>query len=363
MSVFQRVRPSARGAAAAVFRRSVRGRLSLLVALAGVGLPLAALAATPTPPRPAASHLPAGPGVLTLYSEPGLKGRHATYRTASRQVERQGFIARSAASTGMWTLCEGAEVASRCQTVDGRASELKLAPQIVRPGLNALALYDQPGLRGRQVIYSFPADRPAPFHARSARTWGGPWSLCDRDFSNCRTIDGRSQGLDLVVASVRPEAAAAGEPPASIPIARVRGAPPHPPRLLRVSARYGRSGPRRTAAPARQHLAHAKPVLQKLRDHRVPNRRAARRPMLIEVREHPRAHHAPAARPDAIRLVGPRFHARPVAHSHLLKVSERRARHSHAARRRIYRRVRVVWSGDPYLYDVDPRAWGPPPAW
>ncbi len=248
MTHFMRVRPSARGAAEAVssgapvhacaVQRATApwpplfGRLGLLVrigsnrlalasALAGLALPIAA-SATPAPAERAAAH--AGQGELTLYSEPGLRGRHATYKTATQDVERQGFVARSAASTGMWTLCEGGEVASRCQTVQGQAPELRLAPQIARPGLNALALYDQPGLKGRRLIYSFAADRPAPFHARSAQTWGGPWSLCERGFKHCQTLAGRTPSLDLVVEAVRPEAdsaeAQASEAASPTPVAR-----------------------------------------------------------------------------------------------------------------------------------------------
>ena len=334
MSLFPRLRPTARGAA-----------LLAMAGMLGLGLPAAAMAGAPSP---AAALAAASHDVLTLYSEPGLKGRHASYKAASFDLERQGFAARSAASTGMWTLCEGAEVASRCQTVNGPTPELKLSPQIARPGLNALALYDQPGLKGRQVIYSFAADRPAPFHARSARSWGGPWSLCDRGFQRCQTLDGRSQSLDLVVAAVRPE------PGAEVPAGRDFLPAIHrtilpPPMPIAAHPKASRHTP-----PARQvRLTHPLP------------RHAEHQRLLTPVRQRPRFHRDEVSRPHqswSIRFEPALRHPR---RAHLIhEVVERHSRRGHAAHKRLYHRVRLSWGdGDPYLYEAAPRGWRPPPPW
>jgi hypothetical protein len=361
----------------------------------GLGLPFAAHAAASH--GPAASALPAAttPGVLTLYSDPDLKGRHATYKTTSLDVERQGFVARSAASTGMWTLCEGGEVASRCQSVDGQAPELKLSPQIVRPGLNALEIYDQPGFKGHRIIYSFPADRPAPFHARSARTWGGAWALCDRGYRSCQSIDGRSQNLDLVVAAVRPEPAAAiaqtpvilpAETPAPILVAAKptrkvastssrpartltpAAALPRASRLVRVAAPLKKAAPARAAKLTHVALVHPKPaktIATRVHETHVRAAHPAKRSLYLEVRNRPRARHQSVQhRLRAVRLTRYEAQARHPSHARLVRVSERHSRHAHAMRRRLYRRVRLFWGGsDPYLYAADPRAWGPPPPW
>ncbi|HEY5411001.1 MAG TPA: hypothetical protein VIJ94_09785 [Caulobacteraceae bacterium] len=306
-------------------------RLALLLALVGVGLPLAGQATASSS--------------LTLFAEPGLKGRHATYRTASRGLERQGFFARSASSTGMWTLCEGGEVASRCQTVDGQAPELKLSPQIVRPGINALALYDQPGLKGRRVIYSFTADRPAPFHARSARTWGGPWSVCERDFRRCQTLEGPGQNLDLVVAAVRQGPGSADAPSAAPALAQpVKGPSPvrtlPTPRLAVVAApRTPRPGARST--------------------------HGVRGDLFTQVRAPPRPRFSSPRHVQAFSSARYDRAVRHPAHAHLFRpVAERRPHRAHAARRRFDRRMRMPWGGpDPYLYDADPRDIGPPGPW
>ena len=322
----------------------------------GLVLPAVALAAAPSPT--AAIAKPSA-NLLTLYSEPGLRGRHAAYRAASFDVERQGFAARSAVSTGLWTLCEGGEVASRCQTIDGQAPELKLSPEIVRPGLNALALYDQPGLKGRQVIYSFPADRPAPFHARSARTWGGPWSLCDQGFKHCQTLDGRSQSLDLVVAAVRPGSSADVPPavqrdssPRPTPVAAHpqisrRAAPPaHRAKMVHASVaapRSSRPGPVHARPSRGDHEHLLTPVRQRLRNQ--PDHVLRRLHAVHAVRYEPVLHH-----PRRARLVH--------------EIAERHGRRAHAAHRRLYHRVRLYWGDrDPYLYDADPRDWGPSPGW
>ena len=375
--------------------------------------------------------------MLTLYSEPGLRGRHATFKTASLDVERQGFMARSAASTGIWTLCEGAEVASRCQTVDGQVGELRLAPQIVRPGLNALALYDQPGLKGRQVVYSFAADRPAPFHARSARTWGGAWSLCQRAFKHCQTLDGRMANLDLVVEAVRPETDAPDDRTSAIPLEPVASHPartahkapgasddrtpsalpleplasqpsrtahkapmaipvsarpsakatkarsevtrsrgperaPRPPRLVRVDAsapKARRAEPVRSLPMVRTHATHRpspRPPAVRIRDTHARTVRGPHRGIVIEFAPPPRDRHAEIERrwrpyhPVRVEMIRRRLPRPPLVHH----VAERHVRSSHAPRRPAYRRVHMMWGGpDPYLYDVNPRAWGPPPGW
>ena len=359
--------------------------------LLSIGIPFAARAGAPaTADRTAHAQIPFATGTaspataapsLTLFADPNLKGRRITYRTASIGVERQGFAARSASSVGVWTMCEGGEVASRCQTVDGQIPELRFSPQIVRPGVNALALYAQPGLKGLRVIYSFPADRPAPFHARSARTWGGPWSLCERGFHHCQTLEGSSQDLDLVVAAVRPEPVAAGVQSAAFAVASapadkqapaaVRPKPvkspspvhsPHPPRLVRVDAAHTVTH-KRPAPPRRATVEHA--AFEQPR-HAYERSRQAQR-------SHAWSGHA--VRAD--RFVPPpryfrtfrsvRFDhvARRPMPAHLVRrIAERHSRHAHAAHRRLYRRVRMYWGGpDPYLHDAEPREFGPPGGW
>ena len=203
---------------------------------------------------------------LILFSGLGFKGRPLAYDAGSEQPVPAGFEARSAVSTGLWTLCEGRRAASRCQTVNGAAAELKLEPRIVRPGVDAIALYEKPGLLGRRVIYSFASDRAPPFRPHSAKTWGGPWTLCAGGQGRCETVDGARASLDLDVASVRPGRAperlqlAAAVPPApksrtpaataprQIPLPPLpeshpqaaepfaRGAPPPSPRLAAQAA-------------------------------------------------------------------------------------------------------------------------------
>ena len=164
-----------------------------------------AMAAAPT----------AAPGTpsLTLYEKADFAGRHVTFHGPAENA-RQTFDAKSARSTGVWTLCEGREPASGCQTVTGPVAKLKIAPAIVRPGVDAVALYEEPGLKGRRVVYSFASDQPPPFRTRSARTWGGAWSLCDAG-GQCQVIDGeRPEAVEIKIGQVRP-----GRPPARLQIA------------------------------------------------------------------------------------------------------------------------------------------------
>ncbi len=318
-------------------------------------------------------------------------------------MERQGFVARSASSTGMWTLCEGGEVVSRCQTVDGQAPELRFAPQLVRPGLNALALYEQPGLRGRSIVYSFPADRPAPFHARSARTWGGPWSLCERGFQRCQTLDGKSATLDFVVGAVRPEAGASSDEAPTIPAkAEVRQAhraakplpisapaqlelvpakvrivhtrtpqaakAPSPPRVVHVAE------PRRAAPPPRHLVIQMTDAPTQRRHHEIrthdrgppaPAARITHRSLLTPVHSQAAPRRSPpvARHGQDVRLLRIERPSRRVERRRLVHVvSDQPARHAHPPRRRLYRHVRMLWGGpDPYLYDydADPRDFGP----
>jgi hypothetical protein len=386
--------------------------LQLLAAGLAFGTPLTAGAGHAQPAQPPASAAPAraapptAADSLTLYSEPGFKGRHATYHFAAVEVERQGFVARSAASSGMWTLCEGGQVVSRCQTVNGQASELRLAPQLVRPGLNALALYDQPGLKGRSIIYSFAADRPAPFHARSARTWGGPWSVCERSFKRCQMLDGKSASIDLVVGAVRPERATASTPaPAPVNVrplpVKTQGAPaakamkpaplssPKPPKPLSVQAHVAPvkatppprplraqrlvhvAEPRKAPPPPRHLVIQFTSDVPMHRRHEARSARrdshavvahAARRSLLTPVRrETPRSrdlvsHHRRQTR--LVRDVRPIHHLVRPRLAHMVSDHPRR----HGPHRRLYRRVRMYWGGpDPYLYDSDPRDDGPGP--
>ena len=382
----------------------------MIAALAGLGASMSALAAaapahltiapasTTALPATAAA---AGPSI-TLYSEPGLQGQSRTYRSVAADVERQGFVARSATSTGMWTLCEGGEVASRCQTVDGDDPALRLRPQILRPGLNALALYDQPGLKGRRVIYSFAADRPAPFHARSARTWGGAWSLCDRDFHHCQTLDGKSPSLDLTVAAVRPEpgdaapeplpvktrartapaiaaptkvrAPAAAPAPVVIPAAMPREprrpstprharavtvpvliAPRHAPKLLHVDARRA---PLHDSAIRPRHGGIERASLEKpRRTHDLGRSRPGQQThrLLTPVRATARDHLRHARGMVRVHQVRPSRHLTH-AYQRTERVSDHHARNFRMLRRRLYHRIRMFW-GPPErdLYDFGPR--------
>jgi len=358
VSACARSRPTARGAA-----------IRCLAALFGLALPLTALGTPAAAPPPVRND-----NILTLYSDPGLTGRHFTYRAASQEVERQGFVAKSAASTGMWTLCEGGEVASRCQTVQGEARELKLSPRIVRPGLNALALYDQPGLKGRQVIYSFPADRPAPFHARSARTWGGPWSLCDRGFKNCQTLDGSLKRLDLVVAAVKPAPEAALPDPELLPAA----APPTPmrrapPKVIPIAGHAKPAQRPPAIRPQRVRIAHAhakpdRPAIVHVHASRPAPARSRSRHLLMPVRVHAKAHHGMLFRLfHSLRPARYERIARPAPHVRLInQIVDRHARRTHPGRRRTERRLQLAWgAGDPYLYEHAPAPSfrGPPPGW
>ena len=386
--------------------------LPLVAMVLALGAPLTGQAASAAegkapstpPPKAATPTLAASANTLTLFSEPGFGGRRAVYHTPAVEVERQGFAARSAFSTGMWTLCEGGQVVSRCQTVDGQAPELKFAPQLVRPGLNALALYEEPGLKGRRIIYSFAADRPAPFHARSARTWGGPWSVCERDFQRCQTLDGKSASLDLVVGAVRPKPGGVrADAPAAAPVIPVRAVniptprapkplpvsqsrPPKalpfparsehtkaslPARPLRRSRLVHVTSPARASAPPPRHL-----IIQVIdepspRHHhetrtyaRSPVAGALRRIPLTPVRSQARVRRPPAAtHARDVRMVRDQHPVRRVARGGLVHpVSDRHVRKAHAPRRRLYRHVRMMWGGpDPYLYDADPRDYGPEP--
>jgi hypothetical protein len=197
---------------------------------------VAALAAAPWTARakPAAQA-----PTLTLFEGPAFQGAQVTYTGVETHPLRPGFRARSAISTGLWTLCETREAASHCQTVNGAAAHLKLQPGIVRPGVNAVALYDRPGLKGRKVIYSFASDRPPPFRPRSAKTWGGPWSLCASGSRGCQTVEGVRPRIDLDVAAAWP-----GRSPRRIQVALNPAPPPArpPPRPAR--------GPPRAQPPA-----------------------------------------------------------------------------------------------------------------
>ncbi len=159
---------------------------------------------------------------LTLFERPNYLGRHISFHAAA-ETARQAFVAHSARSTGVWTVCDGRAATSKCQTVNGDAATLKLEPAVVRPGVDAVALYEQPDLKGRRVIYSFASDQPPPFAARSARTWGGPWSLCDAASGRCQVIDGeRPVAVEVQVGLVKPgrsagrvQLAEASAPPAA----------------------------------------------------------------------------------------------------------------------------------------------------
>ena len=359
MSASAPSRPPARGAAL----------LSFAIALC-VALPFTASAAAPRPPASAAAPSAAGSNLLTLYSEPGLTGRRATYRTASLDVERQGFVARSAASTGMWTLCEGGEVASRCQTVQGRTPELKLSPQIVRPGLNALALYDQPGLKGERVVYSFPADRPAPFHARSAQTWGGPWALCERGFKHCQTLDGGLKNLDLVVAAVRPapDALPSAVTPAAVRLARSKA------RTVKRIPAADHPKPQKPAASwAHARLVHAalsRPKLTpplKVRIHQPRPPAPKRRRLFTPVRDRldDRDVRVPR-RPHETRQVREEWIPRRELRAHLVhEIADHRARRTPVAARRPARHTQLASAdSDPYAYDyASRRAWRSSRGW
>ena len=171
--------------------RSQISRTAFVLGLLAVGA--AGATAKPSPEAPS----------LTLYERADFTGRHAVFH-AGAETARQAFIAHSAKSTGVWTLCEGRDPASKCQTVNGPAAKLKIEPAIVRPGVAAVALYERPGLQGRRVVYTFGSDIPPPFRARSARTWGGAWSLCD-GAGKCQVVDSeRPVAIDIQVGLVKP---------------------------------------------------------------------------------------------------------------------------------------------------------------
>ena len=160
---------------------------------------------------------------LTLYEKPDFTGRHVGFH-GQADTARQAFDAKSARSTGVWTLCESRDPAGKCQTVTGAAATLKLTPAIVRPGVDAVALYEEPGLKGRRVLYSFASDQPPPFPAKSARTWGGAWSLCDAAGAHCQVIDSeRPAAVDVKVGLVKP-----GRPQEKLQLALAPPAPSYP---------------------------------------------------------------------------------------------------------------------------------------
>ena len=192
----------------------MRASVSRLILALGI---LAAGSAAGAPAKP-----PHQTPSLTLYEKADFTGRHASF-LGQADTARQAFDAKSAKTTGLWTLCEGRDPASKCQTVNGAVAKLKIIPAIVHPGVEAVALYEEPDLKGRRVVYSFASDRPPPFPARSARTWGGPWSLCDADGGRCQVVDGEHpSAVDVKVGLVKPGA----RPPQRLQLALA--APPAP---------------------------------------------------------------------------------------------------------------------------------------
>jgi len=188
------------------------------------------------------------PASLTLYEKADFAGRHVTFHSATSNA-LAAFTARSARSTGVWTLCEGREPASRCQTVNGPAPRLKVEPAIVRPGVDAVALYEEAGLKGRRVVYSFASEQPPPFAVRSARTWGGPWTLCDAAGGRCQTINGEHpEAVDIQVSQVQPGRNGRAAPPA--PPARLQIAMAAPPPEPEVAAPAAPPDAQLTEAPA-----------------------------------------------------------------------------------------------------------------
>ena len=256
---------------------------------------------------------------LTLYEHPSFQGRHAVYREPSADLGSLGFTARSARSTGLWTLCDGRRLESRCQTVNGAAAKLKLEPAIVRPGVDAVALYERPGLKGRRVVYSFPSDQPPGFKPRSARTWGGPWSLCDA--RRCETIDGaKARAIDVNVIAVQPGSApvrvevtqtserrtvilhpmerlqiAMAAPPRTPPVPPAPLSPPEPPRPERPPEGRVRAEP---AAPVLADDEEASPYepARGYVDIPLPPRRTE--PVRVAEPVHVAAPRPPARRPD-----------------------------------------------------------------
>ena len=282
---------------------------------------------------------------LTLYEQIGLQGRNATYRSSSADLTRQGFVAHSASSTGMWTLCDGRRATSRCQTVNGRAAVLKLKPRIVRPGLNALALYERAGLKGRRVIYSFPAEKPPGFRPHSARTWGGPWSVCAGRTGGCETIEGRRANLDMDVVLVRPGGAAvlAHKHPKRVHVSSPKAATGRPrPSLTPVSIRRGSAFPpkriRRTAAPF--HAAHQ------------VGRRDRHRTLILSRAPAPAQGGSQSRRRHGLGplAVARFFHWRRAPHRRSAPTFEARHPREHAERRRLYHRIRYA-RRDPEMDD------------
>ena len=218
--------------------RASVSRLALALGILAAGT---ALGAPPKAPHETPS--------LTLYEKADFTGRHVSFH-GQAETAREAFDAKSAKSTGLWTLCEGRDPASKCQTVNGPVAKLKITPGIVRPGVEAVALYEEPGLKGRRVVYSFASDQPPPFRAKSARTWGGAWSLCDGDGGHCQVVDGEHpEAVDVKVARVTP-----GRPQERLQLALAapRPAPPPEPEVAEAA-------PPPEAAPPAAEVALAQP--------------------------------------------------------------------------------------------------------
>jgi hypothetical protein len=291
-------------------------RLVLVLGLAAAGAAGAAAKAPPAkaPPAKAAPAKPASEAPsLTLFELPDFAGRHSTFRGGVETVH-QPFTAQSAKSTGLWTLCEGRDPASKCQTVNGSAPKLKIEPAIVRPGVDAVALYEKPGLQGRRVVYSFGSDIPPPFKPRSARTWGGAWSLCDDASGKCQVVDSeRPVDIQVQVGLVKPgreperlQLALAEPAPAPADPAQAKSNPiddladqavktppaPKPAPPVRIAEAAAPAPPRRDEAAAPQELEPPRALAEA-----APPPADALRTPYVDVPVPPRAA-APAADPD-----------------------------------------------------------------
>lgn len=248
------------------------------------GLALAAIAVVAWATGPVAAQA----STLTLFAGRGFQGEQITYAGGGTSTVRSGFKADSAISTGLWTICDGREPTSRCQTINGAAPQLKLEPTIARPGVDAVALYERPGLKGRRVVYSFASNRPPPFRARSARTWGGPWSLCAAATGRCRTVDGRNASLNLDVAAVRP-----GRAPERVQIAAAAPTSAIPP------------APRRTTSPSARAETHVTALARNDRAAAAPRTGAWRLPEALPRAAEPLAANRPSPRVEMAQQGAP----------------------------------------------------------
>lgn len=87
----------------------------------------------------------------------------------------------------------------------GQQQQQTQQPANVPAPRNGLTLYENPGFGGRQFTYYSASDQ-VRLQARSARTVGGPWAVCEGQpgRSQCITVDGAVSNLNIQAAAVQP---------------------------------------------------------------------------------------------------------------------------------------------------------------